>query len=94
MFTGRFAYGTRAHCEKEVHQRGGSCEANVTLRTTFLILGTFGSEDWRQTSYGRKIERAIELKEGGSPLRIVGEDHWANALALTPTATGLPQPPF
>jgi hypothetical protein len=80
VFTGRFAYGTRAHCEREVYTRGGTCEANVTRRTTFLVLGTFGSVDWKQTAYGRKIERAMELRAGGLPLRIVGEDHWATAL--------------
>lgn len=77
VFTGKFAYGTRAHCEQEVHQRGGICESSVTKRTGFLVLGTFGSRDWKQTSYGRKIERAVALRESGLPLRIVGEDHWA-----------------
>jgi hypothetical protein len=81
VFTGRFAFGTRAHCEREVHQRGGSCESNITRRTSFLVLGTFGSRDWKQTSYGRKIERAVELRASGFPLRIVGEDHWAQALS-------------
>lgn len=79
VFTGRFAYGTREHCEREVISRGGLCESNVTRRTSFLVLGTFGSRDWRQTSYGRKIERAVQLRDSGFPLRIVGEDHWANA---------------
>src|SRR5262249_35241930 len=37
VFTGRFAYGTRADCEREVTQRGGTCERNVTRRTSFLV---------------------------------------------------------
>ena len=81
VFTGKFAYGTRAHCLQEVTSRGGRCEDNVTRNTTFLVLGTFGSRDWRQTSYGRKIERAVDLRTLGFPIRIVGEDHWANALS-------------
>ncbi len=80
VFTGKFAYATRHVCECEVLNRGGSCDDNVTRRTTYLVLGTFGSRDWRQTSYGRKIERAIELRASGIPLRIVGEDHWAASL--------------
>ncbi|HVJ24241.1 MAG TPA: BRCT domain-containing protein [Burkholderiales bacterium] len=81
VFTGKFAYGTRAHCAREVTERGGSVEDNVTRRTSFLVLGTFSSRDWKQTSYGRKIQRAAELRDSGFALRIVGEDHWANALS-------------
>lgn len=86
VFTGRFAFGTRSHCHTEVLARGGRCDENVTRATTFLILGTFGSTDWRHTSYGRKIERAVELRASGFPLRIVGEDHWAKAIAPSETA--------
>lgn len=80
VFTGRFAYGTREHCEREVTQRGSLSENNITRRTSFLVIGTFGSEDWAHTSYGRKIQRAVDLRGAGFPLRIVGEDHWARAL--------------
>lgn len=84
VFTGRFAYGTRIDCQREVTQRGGSCESNVTRRTSFLVVGTFGSEDWAHTSYGRKIQRAVDLRGSGFALRIIGEDHWARALMKTP----------
>jgi hypothetical protein len=80
VFTGKFAYGTRADCEDEIVERRSRCEPNVTKRTTFLVLGTFGSEDWAHTSYGRKIQRAVDLQRSGFAIRIVGEDHWANAL--------------
>jgi len=81
VFTGRFAFGTRAHCAREVTSRGGQVDDSVTRRTSFLVVGTFSSEDWATTSYGRKIQRAAELRDAGLALRIVGEDHWANALA-------------
>src|SRR3990167_5673414 len=80
VFTGRFAYGTRADCEREVVEHGGAVQRNVTRQTTFLVVGTFGSRDWRHASYGRKIHRAVELRETGFAMRIVGEDHWASAL--------------
>lgn len=81
VFTGRFAYGTRADCEREATSRQSACERNVTRRTSFLVVGTFGSEDWAHSSYGRKIQRAVDLRKSGFALRIVGEDHWATALA-------------
>jgi len=82
VFTGRFAYGPRYICEQEVSSRGSSCEGNVTRRTTFMVVDTFGSRDWAHSSFGRKIERARELRDSGFALRIVGEDHWATSLSL------------
>jgi hypothetical protein len=88
VFTGRFAYGTRGDCEREVTQRGGTCEQRVTRRTSFLVIGTFGNRDWAHSSYGRKIQRAVELRESGFGVRIVGEDHWANALSIDTQGVG------
>ncbi len=84
VFTGRFAYGTRATLEREVKARGGTCERAVTRRTTFLVIGTFGSHDWQHTTFGAKIRKAVKLRESGFAIRIVGEDHWATALTPPP----------
>lgn len=92
VFTGRFAYGTRAHCEREATERGCSCEANVTRRTSFLVIGTFGSRDWQTSVYGAKILKAVKLRDSGFAIRIVGEDHWADALSLSPATTTNEQP--
>lgn len=80
VFTGKFAWGTRRDCEGEVTKRGGACESNVTKRTGFLVIGTFGSRDWVHTAFGRKIDKAVSYRDEGLPLRIVAEDHWASAL--------------
>ena len=61
-------------------QRGALCESTVTRRTRYLVVGTFGSRDWVHSSFGRKIEKAVELEQAGMPLSIVGEDHWAAAI--------------
>jgi NAD-dependent DNA ligase len=87
VFTGKFAYGTRKDCEREVTGRGGLCESNITRNTSFLVIGTFGSRDWAQTSYGRKIQKAADLKLSGFPVRIIGEDHWARALSPAPPSS-------
>jgi NAD-dependent DNA ligase len=80
VFTGKFAWGSRRDCEREVVNRGGSCDSTVTKRTDFLVIGTFGSRDWVHTAFGRKIDKAVSYRDAGAPLRIVAEDHWANAL--------------
>jgi hypothetical protein len=80
VFTGKFAFGPRAECEREVGERGGVCERGVTRRTNYLVIGTFGSRDWVQTSYGRKIEKAVRYRDKRVPIAIVAEDHWADEL--------------
>ncbi len=80
VFTGNFAFGPRAECERQVTQLGGVCERGVTRRTNFLVTGTFGSRDWVHTSFGRKIEKAVQYRDAGLPLAIVAEDHWTAAL--------------
>ncbi len=52
----------------------------MTQRTNYLIIGTFGSRDWVHTSFGRKIEKAVQYRIAGCRLAIVGEDHWAASL--------------
>ena len=76
VFTGRFVYGTRGTCEEAVRKVGGAVDPNVTKHTDYLIIGTFASRDWLQTSYGRKILKAVEYREKYSVPAIVSEQHW------------------
>jgi len=80
VFTGRMAYGTRRACADAVKQVGGWVEPRVTTRTDILVVGTFGSRDWAQTSYGNKIRKAIEYREKYETPAIVSERHWAAGL--------------
>lgn len=65
VFTGKFAYGTRKDCEREVVRCSGVCEDSITMRTKYLIIGTFGSRDWVHTPFGRKIEKAVRCRDQG-----------------------------
>lgn len=80
VFTGQFAYGTRANCEKEVEARGGACTGSISRRTNYVVIGTFTSRDWKFSSFGTKIQAAVDHRSRGVPIKIVGEDHWAGAL--------------
>lgn len=82
VFTGKCAFGTRAECQRYVALLGASCETDVTRRTTHLIVGTFGSRDWAHTSFGRKIEKAVEGRANTGRPFIVGEDYWAECIML------------
>ena len=80
VLTGKFAFGPRKDCERQVHNLGGDCDPNLTQRTNYLIIGTFGSRDWVHTSFGRKIEKAVAYRKAGHRLAILAEDHWAGSL--------------
>lgn len=80
VLTGRFYIGSRAHCEQMVIDRGGICTAQVGKKTDFLVIGRFASRDWLHTSYGRKIEEAVQRQREGSGIAIVSEDHWKSSI--------------
>ena len=80
VFTGRFVWGTRAACESAVIDRGGRCGSSITKRTNVLVIGELGSRDWAHTSFGRKIQKAVDYRDSGVPLVIVSEPSWVQHL--------------
>ncbi len=77
VVTGRFAYGTRRKVSDVISALGGiPTDSAPTRQTHYLVIGLFASRDWANTNYGRKIERAVELRDSGSSISIVSEEHW------------------
>lgn len=75
--TGKFVYGTRAKCAQATEALGGQCASDVTQKVDYLVIGALASRDWAHTSYGRKIEKAVNLREKGHPIRIISEESWS-----------------
>ncbi|MFM5112909.1 BRCT domain-containing protein [Aeromonas hydrophila] len=75
-FTGMFLSGTRRQCEKTALLLGATPQDAVTQKLDYLIIGELSSRDWRFSSYGRKIEKAMLLQEKGHSVRIVTEEAW------------------
>lgn len=80
VFTGTMAYGPRKECQKLVEERGGLIGGGVSKKTSYLVIGSIGNEQWRHSSYGLKIMKAVELREAGEPIAIVGETQWQQAM--------------
>lgn len=75
--TGKFAFGSRSKVMQAIQSRKGmACDSGPTRETHYLVIGTFGSRDWIAANYGRKIRRAVELRDRGSGIAIVSEAHW------------------
>jgi len=77
VFTGVFNMGTRKALQSIVENMGGIAQKSITKQTNYLVIGDIGSEDWAHSSFGRKIEKAIDYKEKGSDIKIVIESHWS-----------------
>ena len=78
--TGRFVFGTLRDCEETITDMSGSVVQSPSQETDYLVIGELGSPDWVHTTFGRSIERGVELKQQGFPIKIVSEEHWVNSL--------------
>ena len=79
-FTGTFVFGSRSACVDAIEERGGFAEGSVRKTLDYLVVGSFRSEAWIHSTYGRKIEKAVELRNRYGRPFILGEAHWARAL--------------
>lgn len=76
-FTGASKRATRSEVAEIVCNNGGKYHDTVTAKTDYLIVGADGNPCWAFSCYGRKVERAIELRKKGKPIIIVHEyDFW------------------
>jgi len=79
-FTGKFIFGSRNKCHGEVENRGGFARDAIKQDLSYLVIGIVGSRDWRHSTFGRKIEKAVEYRNNGVPLAIVSEEHFIKSL--------------
>jgi len=79
--TGVFLHGTREACERLTQAAGGIILPAVSRKAHFLVIGTNVSPNWAQTSYGRKIQQAMQLQQAGHAIRVISERRWLQAVA-------------
>lgn len=80
VFTGVMAYGPRKVCQDLIVERGGIIGGAVSKKVHYLVIGSVGNEQWRHSSYGTKIIKALELRDCGSPIAIISEEYWQSKL--------------
>lgn len=81
VLTGKFASGSRKECEAIIADLGGEAVKGVSGQVDYLVIGTLVSDQWAHESYGRKIEKAVELRNSGKGVSIVSEEHWAGHIS-------------
>lgn len=78
-FTGTFIFGNRKECETAVIERGATV-GPLTMKTNFLVIGTYATDSWKHTSFGNKIIKATSYRDKGKPISLISEQHWQSFL--------------
>ena len=81
VFTGTGVFGTRKAMRDATVGAGGRVQGGITMRTDYVVLGTYVTPAWVHQSFGRKVEKAMEYRdEKGTGLCIVHEEDWMTSL--------------
>jgi NAD-dependent DNA ligase len=80
-FTGASSKHTRDSFSKLVRALGGDVSNSITKNTHYLVIGAAGNPSWAYSCYGRKVEKAVQLRRAGSRLLIVHENDFHDAVA-------------
>lgn len=76
-FTGKSEKASRSELAEIIVEHGGKFSDGVTAKTDYLIIGNAGNQCWAFSCYGRKVEKAIDLRKKGNHILIVNElDFW------------------
>ncbi|NQD67274.1 NAD-dependent DNA ligase [Bacillus haikouensis] len=76
-FTGTSSQATRNEIAELITTKGGTFNKGVTKKTDYLIVGGDGNPCWAFSCYGRKVEKAVQMRRDGSGILIVHEnDFW------------------
>ncbi len=76
-FTGKSSRASRSEIHAIITELGGTPSPRVSAQLDFLVIGPSGNLCWAYSAYGRKIERALELRRrGAGPVIVHERDFW------------------
>jgi len=74
VLTGEFSYGSRTAVSAYIVSNGGVVDDTVKKCTQYVVIGSLGSQAWKNGVYGSKIKKAMELKDKGQNIELVAEE--------------------
>lgn len=80
-FTGTSYKYTRSEFFNLVKHLGGEVVNSVSANLNYLVIGADGNPCWTFACYGRKVEKAVDLRKSGSRLLLVHENDFHDAVA-------------
>lgn len=78
--TGQSYKYTRSEFEDIISSLGGKSANSVSKKVNYLVVGSEGNPCWAYACYGRKVEKAVELRRAGYPIVIVHENDFHDAV--------------
>lgn len=75
-FTGVFKTGSRKEIEEMAIAKGATTNRTPTKTVDYVVIGSQISPDWKHSNFGRKIQRAVELRDKGQKIYILTEKDW------------------
>lgn len=79
-FTGASARYPRAKLKETVESLGGKVTASPSKKVDYLVIGADGNPCWAYACYGRKVEKAVELRKSGVRIMIIHESDFHDAV--------------
>ena len=80
LFTGKLEMGTRKRAQKQVEDLGGVNLKSPRSDLNWLVVGDLGTDQWKFSRYGTKIEKVMTNKERGGSTLIVREVDFVRAV--------------
>ena len=82
-FTGTFVFGKRTECEQETEKRGGIISKTIKNNLDYLVIGIDATDSWVHSTFGLKIEKALELNKKSADIKIISEANWVEQISDT-----------
>ena len=79
-FTGASARYSRSKLTETVSELGGNVASGPGKKVDYLVIGADGNPCWAFACYGRKVEKAVELRKSGVKIMIVHESDFHDAV--------------
>lgn len=86
--TGASRLSNRDHIHILITQLGGTAQPRVTKSLDYLVVCNEGNKAWAFSSYGRKVESAMQMNADGARIAIIEENDFWDAVE----ETGQPRP--
>ncbi|MDR4892012.1 MULTISPECIES: BRCT domain-containing protein [Chryseobacterium] len=71
--TGILSRGTRNELQEAISNKGGIPVNTISRKTDYLIIGDTNNACWSYSCYGRKVEKALDLRKSGHTIILVHE---------------------
>lgn len=71
--TGILQRGNREELKQKINAYGGIPTDTITKKTDYLIVGDNGNPAWAFSCYGRKVEKALQMRKDGHTIVMIHE---------------------